>query len=512
MSVGQPPVETVDSSPVDECNILRVQGFLLDLTHQRLPSMASLSPQYGLQQLPQWIADLQTGQLINQSEQRAVLHLALRGQADDHYQLDGIDVIPQVLAVREQMRQFCMQMQAGQVLGATGRPIRQVVHLGVGGSGLGPRVVLEALAPLAKTNVRVHIVTGVDSAELEDVLAQLDPAETLFMMASKSLGTLETLCNAASGLQWLADHMQIDLATARQHHLIALTAKPAAAAAMGIPAEHIFPLWDWVGGRFSLWSSIGLPIALAVGFEQFEQLLAGARAKDQHIIHAPLTQKMPVWMAVAGLYNVQQRDAVALSVVAYSYRLRSFASYLQQLEMESNGKNTDVQGQPLQGKTAPVLFGGVGSDVQHSYFQLLHQGTWKIASDFIAIARVDEQFKGHANNLLANCFAQMLALDVGNPDNTDPYRQCQGGQPSSLILLPELNPYYLGMLIALYEHKVYVQGRILGINSFDQWGVELGKVIAKHIEPLFSNPEQQPDADSVQAAVWVKEVLAHRQA
>jgi len=491
--------------------MLRLQGFLLDLTHQRLPSMASLAPQYALQQLPQWIADLQTGQLINASEQRAVLHLALRGQADDHYQLAGVEVMPQVLSVRAQMRQFCAQMQAGQVLGATGRPIRQVVHLGVGGSGLGPRVVLEALAPLAKTAVRVHIVTGVDSAELEDVLAQLDPAETLFMMASKSLGTLETLCNAASGLQWLADGLQIDRATARQHHLIALTAKPEAAAAMGIPPEHIFPLWDWVGGRFSLWSSIGLPIALAVGFDAFEQLLAGARAMDQHFIHAPLAENMPVWMAVAGLYNVQQRDSVALSVVAYSYRLRSFASYLQQLEMESNGKNTDVAGQPLQGKTAPVLFGGVGSDVQHSYFQLLHQGTWKVASDFIAIARVDEQFKGHADNLLANCFAQMLALDAGNPDNTDPYRQCQGGQPSSLILLPELSPYYLGMLIALYEHKVYVQGRILGINSFDQWGVELGKVIAKHIEPLFSNPEQQPDADSVQAAVWVKEVLAHRQ-
>lgn len=500
------------TASAEASQMLRLHGFLLDLTHQRLPNMAKLAPQYALQQLPHWIADLQTGQLINQSEQRAVLHLALRGQADDHYQLDGVDVMPQVLAVRKQMRSFCEKIQAGQVFGATGQPIRQVVHLGVGGSGLGPRVVLEALAPLATTAVRVHIVTGVDSAELEDVLGQLDPAETLFMMASKSLGTLETLCNAASGLQWLAERLQIDLATARQHHLIALTAKPEAAAAMGIPPEHVFPLWDWVGGRFSLWSSIGLPIALAVGFDAFEQLLAGARAMDQHFIHAPLAENMPVWMAVAGLYNVQQRDAVALSVVAYSYRLRSFASYLQQLEMESNGKNTDAAGQPLQGKTAPVLFGGVGSDVQHSYFQLLHQGTWKIASDFIAIARVDEQFKGHADNLLANCFAQMLALDVGNPDNTDAYRQCQGGQPSSLILLPELNPYYLGMLIALYEHKVYVQGRILGINSFDQWGVELGKVIAKHIEPLFTHPEQQPDADSVQAAVWVKEVLAHRQA
>ena len=498
------------SQPPSAQPILRLDGLLYDLTHQYLPSMADLSRQYTLSRLPAWIADLQTGQLINRSEQRAVLHLALRGQADDQYQLDGVDVMPQVLAVRAQMQQFCAQMQAGQVLGATGKPIRQVVHLGVGGSGLGPRVVLEALAPLAKTAVRVHIVTGVDSAELEDVLTQLDPSETLFMMASKSLGTLETLCNAASGLQWLADELQIDLATARQHHLIALTAKPEAAAAMGIPPEHIFPLWDWVGGRFSLWSSIGLPIALAVGFEQFEQLLAGARAMDQHFIHAPLDQNMPVWMAVAGLYNVQQRDVVALSVVAYSYRLRSFASYLQQLEMESNGKNTDVAGQPLQGLTAPVLFGGVGSDVQHSYFQLLHQGTWNIASDFIAIARVDERFKGHADNLLANCFAQMLALDHGNTDLIEPYRRCQGGQPSSLILLPELTPYYLGMLIALYEHKVYVQGRILGINSFDQWGVELGKVIAKQIEPLFSQPEQQPSGESAQAVIWVQEVLMHR--
>ena len=506
-SEPQPVTDSVESS-----QMLRLQGFLLDLTHQHLPRMAELSQQYDLQQLPHWIADLQAGHLINQSEQRAVLHLALRGQAGDQYQFGDAEVMPQVLAVRAQMCRFCEKMQAGQVLGATGAPIRQVVHLGVGGSGLGPRVVLEALAPLANTRLRVHIVTGVDSAELEDVLAQLDPAETLFMMASKSLGTLETLCNAASGLQWLAERLQIDLATARQHHLLAMTAKPEAAAAMGIPPEHIFPLWDWVGGRFSLWSSIGLPIALAVGFEQFEQLLAGARAMDQHFIHAPLAENMPVWMAVAGLYNVQQRESVALSVVAYSYRLRSFASYLQQLEMESNGKNTDAAGRPLRGKTAPVLFGGVGSDVQHSYFQLLHQGTWKIASDFIAIARVEEQFKGHADNLLANCFAQMLALDAGNPDNTDAYRKCQGGQPSSLILLPELNPYYLGMLIALYEHKVYVQGRILGINSFDQWGVELGKVIAKQIEPLFSQPEQQPSGESAQAAVWVKEVLAHRQA
>ena len=499
------------SAATDASSMLRLDGFLLDLTHQRLPDMAQLAEQYALDRLPLWRTELQTGALINQSEQRAVLHLALRGQATDHYQLDGVDVMPQVLAVREQMRQFCARMQAGQVLGATGRPIRQVVHLGVGGSGLGPRVVLEALAPLAKTAIRVHIVTGVDSAELEDVLAQLDPAETLFMMASKSLGTLETLCNAASGLQWLAECLQIDLATARQHHLLAMTAKPEAALAMGIPAAHIFPLWDWVGGRFSLWSSIGLPIALAVGFEAFEQLLAGARAMDQHFLAAPIAENMPICMAVAGLYNVQQRDSVALSVVAYSYRLRSFASYLQQLEMESNGKQTDTQGQPLQGKSVPVLFGGVGSDVQHSYFQLLHQGTWRIASDFIAIARVEEQFTGHADNLLANCFAQMLALDLGNPEQPANHRRCQGGQPSSLILLPELSPYYLGMLIALYEHKVYVQGRILGINSFDQWGVELGKVIAKHIEPLFTHPEQQPDADSVQAAVWVREVLAHRQ-
>ena len=493
----------------------RLDGLLLDLTHQHLPAFEVLAQHYALDQLDQWLADLKQGTIINCSEQRAALHLALRAKPHEHYAFNGVNVLPMVQQVHTKMADFCRRLHAGQVHGATGQPIRDIVHIGVGGSGLGPRVVLEALAPLAVKSVRVHIVTGGDWVELEDVLHQVDPARTLFVLASKSLTTSEPLQNLQTGLQWLQTQLDLDQALIRQHHLLVLTAKPEAAQQLGVADHAIFPLWDWVGGRFSLWSAIGLPIAMAIGVEQFEQLRHGAWMMDQHVQHTPAAHNMPVMMALAGLYNIHHRHTVALSVVAYSYRLRSFASYLQQLEMESNGKRVTQRGEPVAMPTATVVFGGVGSDAQHSYFQLLHQGTWKIASDFIAIAHSEPHAKQHANKLLANCFAQILALDYGDQADVDAapsHNQqlvCQGQQPSSLILLPALTPYYLGMLIALYEHKTYIQGRILGVNSFDQWGVVLGKKIAQDIEPLFECPQTtkhtHPDVYP-----WLQEVWARR--
>lgn len=495
----------------DERLWFRLDGLLLDLTHQHLPDVAALTQWYPLDQLSQWLEDLRHGALINGSEQRAALHLALRAKPDECYTLDGVNVLPMVRQVQAKMADFCQRVHAGQVYGATGQPIRDIVHIGVGGSGLGARVVLEALAPLALPSTRVHIVTGGDGVELADVLQQVDPERTLFVLASKSLTTAEPRQNLQAGLAWLQAALGLPLAQIQSKHLVVLTAKPEAARALGVSDQAIFPLWDWVGGRFSLWSAIGLPIALAIGYDQFEQLLHGAWMMDQHVQHTPVAHNMPVMMALAGLYNIHHRHTVALSVVAYSYRLRSFAHYLQQLEMESNGKRVTQAGEPVTAPTATVVFGGVGSDAQHSYFQLLHQGTWKIASDFIAIAHSEPQ----ANTLLANCFAQILALDYGDQadiEATPSHNQqmvCQGGQPSSLILLPALTPYYLGMLIALYEHKTYIQGRLLGVNSFDQWGVVLGKKIAQDIERLFDCPNTSPQTHP-DVYPWLQEVWARR--
>lgn len=471
--------EQSKDNPIDS---LDLEGLLVDIGFQAGLNITKTLEHYDLRDLPLWIEQLRSGARINHSENRAALHLALRAHPGDDFAIDGKSVMPDVMETRKKMRDFADSVSSGEVLGATGKKITTFIHVGVGGSGLGPRLVLEALNSGQGHKAIVHIVTSMDSSELADVVAKCNPETTQVILASKSFSTLESSLNGESLIGWLANSMKIDVNTVKLHHIIAVTANPTAAKNMGISERYIFRLWDWVGGRFSLWSSIGLPIVLALGYEQYEALLDGARTADLHFMNTAADRNIAVWLAVIGLWNIDMCETVAHSVVAYTYRLRSLVGYLQQLEMESNGKNIDINGAGITHKTATVLFGGVGSDVQHSYFQLLHQGQWRISSDFIAVASVEERFEGHNNHLLSNCFAQILALSEGNQDtDANSHARCEGGQPCTLILLPRLNAYYLGMLIALYEHKVYVQGKLLTINSFDQWGVELGKKVAKSI-------------------------------
>lgn len=473
----------------------------VDLCLQHLPDWSRLMALYPLQDLDRWRHDLQHGARINQSEQRAALHLALRAPPGAGFWLEGQSVLPDVHRVLDQVRDWSAQIRAGQLHGATGKPIRQVVHLGIGGSGLGPKLVLEALKPGLDEPVRVQVVSGVDRTELDEALSGLDAGETLLILASKSLTTDETLRHVQHALHWVAGQLGITVEQARAHHVLTVTASPLRAQALGMPPERILRLWDWVGGRFSLWSAMGLPIAVALGFEAFLQLLQGARQLDEHFLQTPPEGNAPVLMALASLYHVQHSAVVAQSVVAYSHRLRSLPAYLQQLEMESNGKQYRQDGSRLPQAGVPILFGGVGPDVQHSYFQMLHQGPWRIASDLIVLAQTPQAGRDdNAAHLFSQALAQAVSLSQGNADQQPHgHRHCPGQQPVSLLVLPQLTALHLGALLALYEHKVYVQGRCLGINSFDQWGVEWGKAVARHLESM------PPPHDTVPTAAldWV---------
>ena len=469
-------------------SFIKLEDFYISFKEQFLINDSmSLFPTTFKNSFPNWISRITKGEHVNHTEGRPVLHVALRGALDDRIFVNDRPIIPQIVAARQKQAEFQGLVQSRKILGTTNQPIRQVVNIGIGGSDLGPRLVVEALSKFHQPTVNVQFVANLDSADLAEKLKNLDPAETLFTVASKTFTTAETRRNLESAIGWLQQGLRgISREAIIQHHIVALTANPEEARRFGVQADYIFEFWDWVGGRFSLWSSVGLPIALAIGYDNFEKLLAGARAMDQHFFNAPVEENIPVLMALIGAWNIEKRDAVGLNIVPYSHRLQLLPAYLQQLEMESNGKRVDFYGNEVEGKTATIIFGGAGTNVQHSYFQMLHQGTWTIPTDFIAIASTDEPFPGHADSLLANCFAQSSALAQGWHDR-DPHKSCSGGQPSTMIILPKLDPYYLGMLLAMYEHKVFVQGMLWQINSFDQWGVELGKRIAKDIEKVFAN-------------------------
>jgi glucose-6-phosphate isomerase len=358
-----------------------------------------------------------------------------------------------------------------------------VVNLGIGGSDLGPRMATAALSAYTHPSLQVHYVSNLDAADLAPVLEALDPRTTLFIVTSKTFATQETLTNARTARDWLlaaAGDASSDRAMASQ--FVAVTANAAEALRFGIPDDNVFEFRDWVGGRFSLWSAVGLPLALAVGMEAFEQMLAGAEAMDRHFREAPVERNLPLLMALIGIWNINFLGAWNLSISPYSQSLRLLPDYLQQLDMESNGKSLAPDGTPVGVHTAPVLWGGAGSNTQHAYFQLLHQGGRLIPSDFIAFAASDYPLAGHHEKLLANCLAQGEALAFGST-NADPLRACPGNQPSSTLLLPRLTPYTLGQLLAAYEHKVCAQAAIWGINPFDQWGVELGKQLAARLLP-----------------------------
>jgi len=408
------------------------------------------------------------GDKINTGEKRAALHTARRG--DTPVTVDGNDVLPAIRASREQMRIFSTEVRLGEIAGHGKQKITDVVNLGIGGSHLGPALAIAALAPYADGS-RMHFVSNIDPAALARVLTSLNPTTTLFIVASKTFTTLETLANAESARAWAGG------AT----HFVAVTESAARAAAWGISTERVFPLWDWVGGRHSLWSTIGLPVVLAIGIRHFEEILAGARAVDEHFRTAPLARNLPVILALLGIWYNNFLGAVTQAILPYDESLALLPAYLQQLDMESSGKHTTRDGKPVDYDTGMVIWGATGTDGQHAFFQLLHQGTRLIPADFIAACESHYKPQRHHDMLIANFLAQTTALMWGD-GTTFP-----GNRPSNSIFIRKLTPRAFGMLLALYEHKVFVQNAIWDINPFDQPGVELGKKLAMNILPALDN-------------------------
>ena len=448
------------------------------------------------------------GEKINSTEHRAVLHAALRMPRKASLMVDGQDAIKEVHAVLDHIAGFTERVRSGQWAGHTGKAITDVVNIGIGGSDLGPEMVCRALRPYVHPRMRFHFVSNVDGHDMDAVLSQVNRETTLFIVASKTFTTRETMMNAQTARSWFLQNAD---AAALPKHFVAVSTNTKAVREFGIDPENMFPFWDWVGGRYSIWSAIGLPVALAIGFEEFSAFLGGAHAMDEHFRTAPLESNMPVILGMLGIWYRNFFNCASISIAPYHQDLSQFPAYLQQLEMESNGKRVTRDGTPVDVATCPVVWGDVGTNGQHAYFQLLHQGTDVTPVDFIAALKPSHGLAGHHTVLLANCFAQSEAFMRGknadevradlhaqkmNADEIEeliPHRTFPGNRPSNTILMDELTPYTLGALIALYEHKVFVQGTIWDINSFDQWGVELGKVLAKNIESELAG-EPRPEA------------------
>ena len=447
------------------------------------------------------------GDRINVTEGRAVLHTVLRDPTDEVL-VDGRPVAPEIRAVQSKMQAIVEAIRSGGWTGFRGDRITDIVNIGIGGSHLGPLLACDALRYDALPGLAVHFCSNVDGGDIERTLSGLDPATTLFVVASKSFATAETALNANTARRWLLAAAGDEAATAK--HFLAISAHPAKAAEFGIHTDNVLPMWDWVGGRYSLWSAIGLPIALAIGMEGFKRLLAGAAAMDRHFRNAPFERNMPVLFALVGIWNTNFLGAESLAVIPYDDRLFQLPAYLQQLEMESNGKRVTLANRAVKVATAPILWGGLGTNAQHAFFQLLHQGTRLIPVDFIVAMTHPRSPREHHDMLVANCIAQAEALMCGRQrtelDDGTPaepgvdlplHRETPGNQPSNMIVFDALTPETLGALIALYEHKTYVQGVIWGINSFDQWGVELGKKLAaKLLDEIAGGARQRHDGST----------------
>jgi glucose-6-phosphate isomerase len=441
------------------------------------------------------------GETVNNTENRAVAHWALRAPTGTLCRVGGQDVEATVQAVLERFLACAEAVRSGDWRGASGQLITDVVNIGIGGSDLGPKMAVRALSRFTHTRLRSHFVSNVDGADLSDTLAQLDPATTLFIVASKTFTTAETLANAQAAKAWLLARFNTKqlAADAAEHliakHFVAVSTNLEKVTAFGIAPENMFGFWDWVGGRYSLWSAIGLSIAIAIGADRFREFLAGAHAMDRHFQIAPFEQNMPVILGLLDVFYRGAFDAHSRCVAPYQQRLQLFPAYLQQLEMESNGKRVSAQGERLEGRSSGVVWGEPGTNGQHAFFQLLHQGTEFIPVDFITALQGEPGMLSHHHKLLANCFAQSQALMLGD-ESDDPHRVFLGNKPSNTLLMDELNPVNLGALIALYEHRVFVVGALLGLNSFDQFGVELGKVLAGSLEPLLSG-DKNTDAEQL---------------
>ncbi|NTU93270.1 MAG: glucose-6-phosphate isomerase [Chlorobiaceae bacterium] len=439
------------------------------------------------------------GDKINFTERRSVLHTALRRPPAEGLVIDGEEVSKEVAAVLAQMKSFTGRVVSGEWTGYTGKRVTDVVNIGIGGSDLGPYMVTEALKPFAHGRLRVHFVSNIDGSHLAETLKSVNPESTLFIVASKTFTTQETLTNALSARAWFLRSAGDTAHVAK--HFVAVSTNRAKVEEFGIDTENMFRFWDWVGGRYSLWSAIGLSIALYLGFDRFEELLAGAHAMDEHFLNEPLESNVPVILAMLGIWYNNFFDARTHAIIPYDQYLHRFPAYLQQLDMESNGKRVNRLGRPVGYATGPVIWGEPGTNAQHAFFQLMHQGTGIVPADFIVSLRSQNPMGEHHDMLVANCFAQTEALMRGKSEvearaelegagveeqelqTLLPHKVFPGNRPTNTILLDELDPFTLGCLIAMYEHKVFVQGVVWEINSFDQWGVELGKQLAKVILP-----------------------------
>lgn len=471
-------------------------GLFLDysknrITDQTLGHLFSLARE---RQLEDWIRRMFAGDRINVTEDRAVLHVALRNRSGEPVMLDQRDVMTDVRGVLDRIRAFVSSVHSGEWRGATGRKITDVVNIGIGGSDLGPHMAVEALRDFHVRDMDFHFVSNVDGADMASTLEKVDAETTLFIVASKTFTTQETMINARSARRWFQNRFANPADVAR--HFVAVSTNREEVEAFGIDPANMFEFWEWVGGRFSMWSAIGLSIALAVGMEQFESMLVGAHAMDRHFRTAPLEQNMPVILALIGVWNRNFLGMGSLAVLPYDQRLHLLPAYLQQCEMESNGKSTGRDGRPVPHPTCPILWGEPGTNGQHAFYQLLHQGTDSVAVDFIVALSGGRGVDLHHRILVANCIAQSEALMRGrttrqamsempvsaeNREQLARHRTFAGNRSSNMLVLDELTPSTLGALVALYEHKVFVQGIIWGINSFDQWGVELGKQLANDL-------------------------------
>ena len=451
------------------------------------------------------------GDIVNHTEQRAVLHTALRNFSGNSVFVDGQDVMPEVMACQQKMQNFVASVHKGERKGYTGKPLKQIVAIGIGGSFLGPKIMSEALKPYWFKGVKVHYVANVDGCHIQDVFASVDHQETLVVMSSKSFTTQETLQNTLTAKAWFlnAGGTQQDIAK----HFIAVSSNIKAATEFGMAEDNIFPMWDWVGGRYSLWSAIGLPIALTIGYENYRQLLQGAFEMDQHFQSAPIEQNLPMLLALLGVWYVNFFDAQSHVLLPYYHYLRGFPAYVQQLDMESNGKRIAGERTAVDYATGPIIWGSEGTNGQHSFHQLIHQGKVLVPADFMLPLKVPNQDDTHHAMLASNCFGQTQALMQGKTfeeckaglankgldeqtlKSLATHKTMPGNKPSNTLLFDQVDPKTLGALVAMYEHKVFVQGAIWGVNSFDQWGVELGKELGNQVLDKLVNSDSKLNFD-----------------